>query len=588
MKWRRGFFRSSVASLAAAVLPLGMLSVSLPGGATAASGSQIEPPPVRQVVVISLDNTHLADIEQMPAVMRFFAGGTLFSNDHTGLIDRSHADYVTEATGDYPDRTGIVGQSQYDGGQRVGFRYWPDKTSGGLAVHLVAPPWVYWNGLGDAVGVVGWADMALETKQDVSTYGVQVAPGKTADNYLGYAPHNADGSSVFGAPNLPYVEDAPLLLDGQRTVGDFSGSFDANFGPDRSLSAVDALLTHGTGVVYDYIRTVHESASGTSLPPGSSRYQANLAHYNAAFAAFFADLAKHGITPANTLFLLTSDEGDDLSPGGALTTGLQGQLTNLGFSLSKAHLVAASTALLYWPVAVQEPVTRLADVPGWRYIAQDQVLRVIHAVPADPAYDPQVAIFAEPDWTYGGGDDMSITTREADYWTDGTVARDMNALWVGLVGPGVPAGRESREWVDSTDILPTLQRLVTGTVQPGLQGLAMVDAGSADGGQAQGQAELRTLTELYKQLDAPLGSFSRAVLQVGTTAVVEPNLRKPLDEGLTGLIAKREAVASQLHPLLRSADSGIALDSATASQLAGEARAVIAAARGLADKALLR
>ncbi|MGH9074592.1 MAG: alkaline phosphatase family protein, partial [Acidimicrobiales bacterium] len=533
------------------------------------------------VVVIDLDNTHLTDMEQMPAVRDFFGKGTLFSNDHTGLIAYTHPDYVTAETGLYPSRTGIVSQFQLDQGQGVSFSYWPDRTPTGLPVHLSPAPWSYWNRQGDSVGAIGFADMELESTSEVPEYHVKVSPGEPDSAYLGYALHEANGSTVFGTPNLPYVHDAPLLLDQSQTVGDFSGGFDANFGPDRSLTAAAAMLTHGVDVVYDYIRTVHNSGTtGDSLAPDTAEYRANLAHYDAAFAAFFADLSSHGITPANTLFLLTSDEGDHYNPGGELTTGLSGQLSQLGFPTTGVQMVANSATMLYWPEGTQEPVGKLAGLPGWRYLAGRTVLRAIHAEPANRAYDPQLVIFAEPSWYYGSGSSTAITT-DPYYWNHGTVARDVNSLWVGLAGPGVPSAQESREWVDATDLLPTLQRLVTGTVQPGLQGLAMVDAlgtGPGHGGQggpgghgARSRDSLRSLTELYKQLYAPVGAFSRAALQVGTTAAIEPQLTDSLDSQLAQLTARRQAVAAQLHTLLREADSGRPLDPGGARRLAAQA-----------------
>ena len=50
--------------------------------------------------------------------------------------------------------------------------------------------------------------------------------------------------------------------------------------------------------------------AGDALGSGSACYIAQAEYYNAAFGAFFQRLAADGITPANTLFVLSSDEGD--------------------------------------------------------------------------------------------------------------------------------------------------------------------------------------------------------------------------------------------------------------------------------------
>src|SRR5207253_4711507 len=53
-----------------------------------------------------------------------------------------------------------------------------------------------------------------------------------------------------------------------------------------------------------------EPRSGFSLGPGDPCYKANAALYDAAFDTFFQRLAADGLTPANTLFVFTADEGD--------------------------------------------------------------------------------------------------------------------------------------------------------------------------------------------------------------------------------------------------------------------------------------
>ena len=47
-----------------------------------------------------------------------------------------------------------------------------------------------------------------------------------------------------------------------------------------------------------------------ALGSGTACYIAQAQYYNAAFGTFFKRLAADGITPANTEFVLSSDEGD--------------------------------------------------------------------------------------------------------------------------------------------------------------------------------------------------------------------------------------------------------------------------------------
>jgi len=95
------------------------------------------------------------------------------------------------------------------------------------------------------------------------------------------------------------------------------------FGPinaSQSLAYMADMLESGVPVVNGYIADIHgnENIPGVSacngapaaLGPGTPCYIAQAQYYNAAFGTFFKRLAADGITPANTLFELSSDEGD--------------------------------------------------------------------------------------------------------------------------------------------------------------------------------------------------------------------------------------------------------------------------------------
>ena len=81
------------------------------------------------------------------------------------------------------------------------------------------------------------------------------------------------------------------------------------------------MLESGVPVVNGYVSDIHgnedipalSSACKTApgaLGSGSACYIAQAQYYNQAFGAFFKRLAAEGITPQNTEFLLSSDEGD--------------------------------------------------------------------------------------------------------------------------------------------------------------------------------------------------------------------------------------------------------------------------------------
>jgi hypothetical protein len=597
LRSRRVAAGSAFVLAAGLVLPLAAALHGQPPGAvsTAAAGRRQRVsaagngPAVRHVVVIDLDNTHLADMLAMPAVRAWFRQGTVMANDHTDLVSYTHPDYLNEVTGLYDSRTGIMSNFQYDNGHGLSFSYWLDKLPGGAPTHLSAPPWRWWNARGDSVGAVGWADLELENASEVSQY-VTVAHGYTADNYLGFAIHEADGKTVFGTPNVPYVMNAHLLADPSQTVGVHSGSWDANFGPDRSLTAAAALLTHGVQVVFDYIRTVHNSpTTGNSLAPGTAAYQASIDHYNRSFAAFFSYLKAHGLTPANTLVVMTSDEGDHYNPGGEIDTDAPAWFTRVGLPTSKLTIDGSAANLVYWPAGTRVPLAGLARMPGWRYLVWGAALSAIHVATAVPADNPQLIQFAEPSWYYNySGTSTALTTNPAYLWNHGTVAGDINALWASFVGPGVPRAVTSQEWVDSTGLLPTIQKLATGQVEAGLDGVVMDSAVASLAGRADRSRQLAALTATYEMLNAPVGPFSQTAMQVSSTAAIEPGVRAFLMGQLGRLVARRAPVASALHRLIASGDDGGPVPPGQARRLTAQADALISAITTLAEHALLR
>jgi len=70
---------------------------------------------------------------------------------------------------------------------------------------------------------------------------------------------------------------------------------------------------------------LHESWTGSGpFGPGQPGYESQLRAENAAFGTFFTQLAAHGITRANTLFVITADEGDHFAGSAATPSGCNG------------------------------------------------------------------------------------------------------------------------------------------------------------------------------------------------------------------------------------------------------------------------
>ena len=90
----------------------------------------------------------------------------------------------------------------------------------------------------------------------------------------------------------------------------------------QTLAYMADMLESGVPVVSGYISDLHgnehipgavgglQRRAGDALGSGSACYIAQAQYYNQAFGTFFQRLAADGITPANTLFIVSSDEGD--------------------------------------------------------------------------------------------------------------------------------------------------------------------------------------------------------------------------------------------------------------------------------------
>src|SRR5215471_5785371 len=141
---------------------------------------------------------------------------------------------------------------------------------------------------------------------------------------------NSGGNRVVGGNSYPVFDSSGNLTDlNGATMAD---SFDnipgfPGFGPisaAQTLAYTADMLETGVPVVYGYISDAHERKPGQprtmcTNPSGSSNaaqgpadpcYKATLASYNAAFAKFFQRLADDGITPSNTVFMFSAEEGD--------------------------------------------------------------------------------------------------------------------------------------------------------------------------------------------------------------------------------------------------------------------------------------
>jgi hypothetical protein len=574
-----------------------VLAVTPFGAGTSAASSDN---PISHVFVIQLDNTHMDDLVQMPHLMAFLRTGTIFDNDQSVLNSRTQPDMSSFVAGAYPDKTGIPEQNFFDRGYPATYSYWENHAyvhinNGKQDVdmghnYILTPnPWQIYNDHGWDVGAIEGHNMALENSSEVRQYTVMNASDKNPNDYRRYGIHCANGSSncqgaskgtpknaIFGAPNIPWLMNAPLL-DGSGVVGPYCAHGGECFPAIMTLSALYAMQAHGIPVTYGYIHAPHDGFDANTKP-----YRDALTQEDQAFDLFITRLAGIGTTPANTLFVITSDEGDQFAAGKEHTYGLLGWMRTgtYNFVPDNFNIVDGSAPLVYMKDTEDIPyaLESLRGVPHWQYIADQTALAAIHnSNVTDPnlaGRAPSFIMYGEADtWWYGSGNgafrrDLLLGHSK---WDHGSLAPGVNTTWLGLVGPNIRA-QELGTFVDQVDGVPTIDYLLGWPLPSLLDGRILFEALSPSAlpsGVARNAAKIEQLADAYKQLNAPLGEFAMAALRISTGASLRAtSLQGRADDlRLADLVARRNALAPQLQAMVNGAIQGAPIDPAEAAQL---------------------
>jgi hypothetical protein len=275
---------------------------------------------------------------------------------------------------------------------------------------------------------------------------------------------------------------------------------------DQTLAYMADMQESGIPVTYGYISDIHGNehipgvtacnGAPSALGSGSACFIAQAQEYDAAFASFFQRLADDGITPANTEFFITADEGDHeaganvgraIQPtpancDGATVNGttvtpdvlctypagsfgeLAGNLTGL-LKTQKNNTTPFSletdTAPNFYVTGnpgPNDPAVRQLErdaagltannpyaggvqtIANW--MADPTEEAILHFVNADPARTPSFTMFAKPDYFLSPGAQTCpaagcVTQNSQFAWDHGDYAPEINTTWLGLVGPGV-------------------------------------------------------------------------------------------------------------------------------------------------------
>ena len=107
-------------------------------------------------------------------------------------------------------------------------------------------------------------------------------------------------------------------------------------------------------------------------------------------------------------------------------------------------------------------------------------------------------------------------------WNHGGIDPEIVATWLGMVGPGVRNNGDDATWTDHTDVRATMLSLLglkDDYVHDGRVLIDQLDASAVPQSLMAHRETLRRLGEVYKQLNAPFGTFAWTLLNVSTKAI---------------------------------------------------------------------
>jgi hypothetical protein len=338
------------------------------------------------------------------------------------------------------------------------------------------------------------------------------------NNFQGLFGHRYVAPQIgAGTPNVTHngfqvTNGAGNLVD--LNGNQINGAFLTNFPGFPGFSSINASQTlayladmqeAGVPITGGYISDIHGNehipgltacqGAPAALGPGSACYIAQAQYYNQAFGTFFQRLAADGITPANTLFVVSSDEGDHVAGAnvgraieptppncdGATVSGTKvtpdvlctypaGTFGELGGNLTGLLATEKNNTTPFTLENDSAPEFYATGNPGpntdavrtlerdtggltsanpytgttqpiTNYLADPTEEAILHMVNADPARTPTFAMFARPDYFLSARpancNTPCVGVNATFAYNHGDYAAEIDTNWVGLAGPGV-------------------------------------------------------------------------------------------------------------------------------------------------------
>jgi hypothetical protein len=614
---------------------------------------------------------------------------TNFLSNQTGLYPDRHA--VTQSNSfSYYDPTGnthtgvsfaywtdpIFDPSGAPADTKYNLNYVADRNSVPTDSNVNAPaPWVPYTRAGCDVGEVGMSNTVLENiATDIPTvFGqgspqeaeAKANPTKAMADFVGLAVHCAKTSALCAGGQSDALPDEPgsysgyhalfgnseiqpavspsgpiTALDG-TTITDAAGNpgfpgFDS-MTPNNSLGYAATLLEHGVQVENVYVSDAHTDHTPPltgDMGPGEHDYEQQLHDYDTAFGQFLTRLAHDGITPANTLFAVTTDEGDHFSGSDPTPAGCTGASGNFCSYTTKSEVNVNLPGLLATqrgdttPFAIHsDPAPALwvngnppRDDPSVRQLERDMGSisftnpltgatdklayqladpveeKILHFVSADAARTPTLTAFSgEDEFVTSGAPNCTrpcVFTSSGFAYNHGGIWPDMQTIWSAYVGPGVRnRGVDATTWADQTDMRPTILALTGLRDDYSVDGRVLTEElkpSALPTSLREHRSDVLALGRVYKQILAADGQFATDTLAASTTALSsgspgDDHVYRAIEAALSALDSARNRIADQISDqLLGAAFHGRPIDVHRARVLDLAAHALLAAVHALA------
>jgi len=493
--------------------------------------------------------------------------------------------------------------------------------------------------VGEAIHCAHGADLCADSSRPVD----DVLPTEPR-GYHGYqalfgakyiAPAIGGGANTFHNGYRVTDADGNLVdLDGNTIREPFSGVAGfSGFNPvaSQSLAVIADMQEAGIPVTYGYISDLHEKKSdtrvgctttansataGRPVGPGDSCYVTNAQHYDAAFQTFFQRLQADGITPANTLFVISAEENDQFAganvgrateptpagcdgvtvachyaPGqlGELQANVKGLLATSPSASTQFDIEPQGASIyVHGNPAADDPAVRQLErdtaamtnpLDVYSGVANEHIVqyqagaleqRVLHMQTRDPLRFPTYTLFPKPDYFFStSGPNVSINSSFA--YDHGYYSPNIDVTWVGMAGKGVavngvdgpqPAAGNQPSDPESTHTVPQASQVGTWVEETDIRPTMLYLLGLKDDYESDGHVIAQALQHVPHGLAAtePLAAaYDQIESSVGRFAT-------------DTLIADTKALASGSS----SDDSAYRTEQAALARLANDRDALVA------------